>query len=156
MNTIPPVARFLRDHHIPHRVFEHTQPIRSLEQAAAERGQQPSQLIRSILFRLSPDTFVMVLTAGPGQLSWSALRAHLGVSRMSMASKEEVLTVTGYRIGTVAPVGLRQPVRLLADEQVFAHEEISFGSGKRDAAIIMRSTDLRAMLGEIEIGKFTA
>ena len=125
-----------------------------MAEAAAEREQDVNQLIRSILFRVGKDDFILVIVAGPSQLSWSALRAHLGQSRMTMATKDEVKSVTGYPIGTVAPIGLARPLRLLADKNVFIPEEISFGSGQREAAIIMKNQDFQKVLGEVEIGEF--
>jgi Cys-tRNA(Pro)/Cys-tRNA(Cys) deacylase len=139
---------------IPYRVFRHAQPPVSLERAAAERGQQPEQVVRSILFRLAEDDFVLVLVAGPGQLSWRKLRAHLGVSRLSMASEEDVLRVTGSPIGAVGPLGLTRPMRILADRSVFQPDEISIGSGIRGTAIVLRAVNLKKALGDVEIGEF--
>lgn len=136
---------------IAHRIFRHPGPIRSLEQAAEERGQRPEQVVRSLLFRLAEDEFVMVLIAGPDQVSWRALRHYLGESRLTMASRQEVLAVTGYELGAVAPFGLPQPVRILVDESVPAEEEISLGSGVRGTTIILRSADLLEALGEVEM-----
>jgi Cys-tRNA(Pro)/Cys-tRNA(Cys) deacylase len=154
MSDLPPAAQALTKLSIPYRLFRHTNPIDSLEQAAAERDQLPGQVVRSILFRISADQFVMVLIAGPAQISWPRLRAHLGQSRLTMASEAEVLEVTGYRVGAVSPFGLPQPLRMLADENVFVHPEISIGSGVRGTAIILKSPDLRSTLDNIEIGKF--
>ncbi|MBT3336389.1 MAG: YbaK/EbsC family protein [Anaerolineae bacterium] len=155
METLPPVSLILTKLNASHRVFEHKTSIKSIEQAAAERGQVVSQVVRSILFRIGKDEFIMVLVAGPAQLSWSALRAHLGQSRMTMATKEEVLCVTGYPIGTVAPIGIASPIRLLADKNVFVHDEISFGSGKRNTAIMMKRKEFQKILGTVEIGTFS-
>ena len=152
----PPVARALTALGLPFSLFRHLGPVSSLEQAAGERGESIEQIIRSIVFRLSQETFVMVLMAGPSQISWPALRAYLGHSRISMASEEQVLAATGYRIGAVSPLGLPQPMRILADESVFLPEYISIGSGQRGTAIILRSADLRHALPGIEIGKFSA
>ena len=101
-----PVAAILADLGIPHRTFTHPGPVHSLEQAAAERGQAPGQIVRSILFRLGEGEYAMVLIAGPGQISWKALRTAFNRSRLTMADKDEVLDVTGYPIGAVAPFGL--------------------------------------------------
>lgn len=139
---------------IPYHLFHHPKPPESLEQAALERGQISDQIIRSIVFRIGAEQFVMVLIAGPGQVSWKRVRVILGVSRLSMASESEVLKVTGYRVGAVSPLGLLHPLRILADKSVFNHEEISIGSGERGVAIIMKSADLRRVLIEIEIGTF--
>mgnify|MGYP001237925274 FL=1 len=149
--TPPPVSQALTDMGIPHRVFRHPGPVKSLEQAAAERGQLPEQIIRSILFRLSADDFVMALMAGPKQIDWKTLRHYLGEKRLTMASEEEVRRVTGYERGAVAPFGLPQPVRLLADESIYAYEEMSLGSGERSVTIILHRDDLRRALGEVEM-----
>jgi prolyl-tRNA editing enzyme YbaK/EbsC (Cys-tRNA(Pro) deacylase) len=154
MKIHPPVSLALSALNAPHQVFWHKQPIKSMVEAAAEREQDINQLIRSILFRVGKDDFILVMVAGPPQLSWSALRAHLGRSRMTMASKDEVKSVTGYPIGTVAPIGLARPLRLLADKNVFIPKEISFGSGQREAAIMMRNRDFQKVLGEVEVGEF--
>ena len=156
--TIPttPVTRALDSLNIPYHVFQHPGPVHSLEQAAQERNQQPEQVIRSIVFRLTKDEYVMVLMAGPQQISWSALRQYLGRSRLTMAKPEEVLQVTGYELGAVAPFGLPQPMRVLADESVFMPDELSLGSGIRGITVIMKSADLKQGLGNnVEIVHFS-
>jgi len=150
-----PVSLALDELGVPHQVFRHDGPVTSLEQAAAERNQQPEQVVRSILFRLSKGEYVMVLMAGPDQISWSALRAYLGRSRLTTASREEVLQVTGYKLGAVAPFGLPAPIRILVDESVLAQEELSLGSGVRGTAIMMKSEDLLQALDGAEIGRFS-
>jgi len=136
---------------VPHRVFRHEKPIKSIESAAAERGQLPKQVVRSIVFRIGKTDYLMVLISGTGQISWSALRKYLGQSRMTMAKPDEVLAVTGYVRGTVAPFGLKTPLRILADEGVLALDEISMGSGEKNVGIIMRRADLMSALGDVEI-----
>jgi Cys-tRNA(Pro) deacylase len=149
-----PAAQALELMGVPYKLFEHSHPPESLEEAARQRGQTPGQIIRSIVFRLAEEQFVMVLIAGPGQISWKRMRAALGVSRISMASEAEVLAATGFVRGAVTPLGLPHPLRILADESVFIHDEISIGSGVRGVAIILKSTDLQSVLNEVESGKF--
>lgn len=150
----PPVSLALTAANIPHRVFHHTGPVNSLEQAAAERGQKPEQVVRSILFRLGKGHYTMVLMAGPDQISWPALRAYLGQSRLTTAKREEVLQVTGYELGAVAPFGLPQPVRVLVDESVLEQEEISLGSGERGTAVILKPGDMMRGLTSAKVGHF--
>lgn len=154
MTYSTPAAQALDQLNLPYRLFEHPQPPESLAEAARQRGQTPGQVIRSIVFRLSEGQFVMMLMAGPGQVSWKRIRAYLGVSRISMASESEVLAVTGFVRGAVTPLGLLRPIRILADESVFVHDEISIGSGLRGVAVLLKSADLRSALNQIEIGKF--
>ena len=151
MTKPPPVSIELEKHNIPHRVFRHPGKVTSLEQAARERGQRPEQVIRSILFRIGEDEYLMALVAGPAQISWKALRAYLGQSRLTMANKDEVLDVTGYSIGAVSPFGTFRRLRVLVDPSVFAKEEISIGSGVRGTTVILKSDDLKRALGEVEM-----
>jgi Cys-tRNA(Pro)/Cys-tRNA(Cys) deacylase len=146
-----PVSRVLTSLGIPHRVFQHTGPIHSLEQAASERGQTPRQVVRSILFRLSEDEFLMILVAGPAQIPWGWLRKLLNQNRMTMANDEEVLQITGYPPGAVSPIGLKTLVRILADRRIFEQNEISLGSGQRGVAILLASEDLRKAVPEMEL-----
>lgn len=155
MNASTPAANSLDLLGIPYRLFEHSHPPKSLEEAAQQRGQSPGQVIRSIVFRIAAGQFVMVLMGGPGQISWKRIRAHLGVSRITMASESEVLELTGFVRGAVTPLGLVPGLRLLADESVFIHDEVSIGSGRRGKAIILKSQDLPRALDHLEIGSFT-
>jgi Cys-tRNA(Pro) deacylase len=147
----PPASIALEALNIPHRVFRHEGPLLSFEQAARERNQRPEQIVRSILFQIRPGEYVMVLVAGPRQVDWRKLRQLVGRSRVRMATEEEVLEVTGYRVGTVSPFGLNQLVKVLVDESVLQEEEVSLGSGTRNMAIIMKSSDVLHALGDPEI-----
>lgn len=142
MTETPPVSTALTELGIAHRVFRHPGPVRSLEQAAQERGQEPEQVVRSLLFRISARQFVMVLIAGSQQVDWRALRNHLDESRLTTASREEVLSVTGYELGAVSPFGLPQPVPVLVDESVLGPRELSIGSGVRGVTVILKRDDL--------------
>lgn len=155
MEISTPVTRFLDESHISYRLFQHGGPVHSLEQAALERGERPEQVVRSILFRLSSEEFLLVLIAGPRQISWKALRNYLNQSRLTTASEEEVVHVTGYQIGAVSPFGLSQPVRILVDATALAEQEISIGSGQKGLAVILKKKDFVQAMGTIEVGNFS-
>ena len=153
--TSPPVSLALNALHIPHRVFVHPGPVSTLEQAAAERGQTPEQVVRSLLFRLEDRRYVMVLAAGPAQISWAALRSHLGVSRLTTVERDKVQRVTGYVIGAVGPFGMSTPesgpIPVLVDVSVTEQTEVSIGSGVRGTTVILSTADLLAGLGDAEV-----
>ena len=150
----PPASLALDALGIEHRVFTHDQPVNSFEEAASARQQRPEQVVRSILFQIRPEEFLMVLMAGPAQIDWKSLRKFVGRSRVRMATEDEVLEVTGYRVGTVSPFGLKNQVRVLIDASVLKEAEISIGSGIRSTAIIMQSTDIQRALGNAEVVSF--
>lgn len=151
MTDKPPASIALEQLGIPHRVYRHEKPVSSFEEAASARNQRPEQIVRSILFQVRPGEFVMVLMAGRGQVDWRKLRQLVKRSRVRMATENEVLEVTGYRIGTVSPFGVKNQVRVLLDASVLREEEISIGSGIRNMAILMKGEDVLRALGDVEI-----
>ena len=144
--TKPPAAEALEALGIPYRLFTHSGPVKSLEQAAAERGQQPQQVVRSILFRLAESQYALILVAGPQQIPWKSLRSHFGQSRLTLASPEEVLEQTGYPVGAVAPWGLPAPIPTYIEQSVLNQSDLSIGSGVRGTALLLSAADLIASL----------
>lgn len=155
MSVSTPVTQALDALGIPYRLHLHERPVRSLEQAARERGLRPEQIVRSLVFRLEDGSFVLVLMPGPGKVAWPKLRHHLGVSRLTTATAEEVRRVTGYEPGAVSPFGLPRPLRVLADRSLLDLEEVSLGAGIRDAGVVLSAADLVAAL-QPEFGDFQA
>ena len=153
MNQQTAVTQLLTANNIDYKLHVHDTPLRSLNQAAEERGLTHQQIVRSLLFRLEDHSYVMVLVAGPGQVSWSQLRRHLGVRRLTTAEDKEVLEVTGYPPGAVSPVGLKQPIRILADERIKDQEVISIGAGIHDAGVILKAKDLLRIM-DVEFVNF--
>ncbi len=145
-----PAVQYLSQSGVAFRIFHHLSAIRSLRQAAEERGQSANQIVRSILFRLSTGDFVMVLMAGESQISWKALRAHLGERRLTLATPQEVIEQTGYEIGAVTPFGLRRPLRILADPSLFVPPEISLGSGQKGYAVLLQPGMLKNLIENLE------
>jgi Cys-tRNA(Pro) deacylase len=148
-----PVTQALEALGIPYRLHVHERPLRSLAQAAEERGLQPGQIVRSLLFRLEDRSFVLVLAAGPGKVSWPRLRRHLGVTRLTTATPDEVRRATGYEPGAVSPIGLPSPLRILADRGLTAHDVVSIGAGIRNAGVVLKCGDLLKVV-QPEMGDF--
>ncbi|HVF24773.1 MAG TPA: YbaK/EbsC family protein [Anaerolineales bacterium] len=147
----PPASLALDKLGIQHRVFFHEGHVVSFEQAASERGQRSAQVVRSLLFQIRPEEFLMVLVAGPEQVDWRKLRQLVGRSRVRMATEDEVMEVTGYRVGTVSPFGMSRPVKVMIDTSVLKEEEVSIGSGMRSIAILLSSADLQRALPDAEV-----
>ena len=152
---VTPVTQTLEQSGIPYRFFRHAGQVHSVEQAAQERGLNVDQVVRSIVFRTGPANFVMVLVTGTRQISWPRLRKYLNLSRLTMATEEEVLRTTGYKLGAVSPFGLPAPMPVLVDQSVMAFDEVSIGSGERNSAIFLKTFDLLKALGQVEVVNFS-
>lgn len=153
MSIDTPVTRALDEKGIAYRVHIHQHPLKSLEQAASERGLKPIQIVRSLLFRLEDGSFILVLAPGPGKIDWRKLRHYLGVSRVTTATSLEVQEQTGYPPGAVSPFGIPEPPRILADQQILKLETVSMGVGIPNAGVLLKREDLLRSL-KPELGDF--
>lgn len=141
----------LQKKQIPFELYVHKKPPKSLEEAAQERNQDINQVIRSILFRITGDQYCMVCIAGKQQIDWKKLRNLMETNRLALASKSEVLDITGYQIGSVTPFGLSDRLPVFLDPTCFNYEIMSIGSGIRGVAILISSNLLNKALSEAKI-----
>ena len=101
----PSVVAALEAAGLDYRVIEHTTPVRSLAEAAAARGVDVVDVIKTLVVRRGEGDYLFVLVPGGRQISWPKLRALLAVSRMSMPPAPEAFEATGFERGTITPLG---------------------------------------------------
>ena len=124
---------------LAHEVTRHG-PVRSLEEAAAARGVEPHQLVKTMVVRVAEGQHVFVLVPGDREIAWPKLRALLGVNRLTMASADAAHEVTGYVRGTITPLGSRTPLRVVADASIAGR--ISLGGGAHGVALMVDAAEL--------------
>ncbi len=130
--------------HIAYDVVRHG-PVRSLAEAAAARGMEPGQLLKTLVVRRADDDYLFVLVPGDREISWPKLRAHLGVNRLSMPDAATARDVTGYERGTITPFGSLRALPVLADASV-TERTVSIGAGDHAVAVVVGGDALVAVL----------
>jgi len=119
-------------------------PVSSLAEAAAARGLQPHQVLKTLVVRVSEDDYRFVLVPGDREIAWPKLRALLGVNRLSMPPADEARQVTGYVRGTITPLGSRRALPVIADSRITG--AISIGGGAHGVALSVDAAELLAAL----------
>lgn len=140
-----PAVRAARDAGIDFAVTRHG-PVGSLEEAAAARGIEPRDLIKTLVVRRAADDYLLVLVPGDRKFSWPKLRAVLGTNRLSMPDAAEARRVTGYERGTITPFGALRPLEVIADAAV-AGRAISLGAGAHGAGLTVAADDVVRLFG---------
>lgn len=120
-------------------------PVRSLAEAAAARGVEPGQVVKTMVVRVSDGDHRFVLVPGDREIAWPKLRTLLGVNRISMPSAEAAYDVTGFVRGTITPLGAATPLPVIADERLTGM--VSIGGGAHGVALTVAADDLVAALG---------
>lgn len=119
-------------------------PVRSLAEAAAVRGLEPRQIVKTMVVRVAEGDHRFVLVPGDREIAWPKLRALLGVNRLSMPSAEAAYAVTGFVRGTITPLGALAPLPVVADVEV--RGRISIGSGAHGVALTVDAGQLLTAL----------
>jgi Cys-tRNA(Pro) deacylase len=121
-------------------------PVNSLAEAAAARGVQPRDIVKTMVVRRANDDYLFVLVPGHAEIAWPKLRALLGVSRLSMPDAATARKVTGYERGTITPFGASRAWPVIADASVTGRR-VSIGGGAHGVAI---AVDADAMLAALD------
>ena len=116
---------------------------RSLAEAAAGLGIEPARLVKTLVLKGSGQRFWFVLLPGDRQIAWPALRALLGVNKLSLPPADIAYAATGYERGTITPLGSKTAWPVIADERILGHR-IALGAGAHDLAAFVEADALVA------------
>jgi Cys-tRNA(Pro) deacylase len=127
-----------------------TVPARDAHESAALQGIDVGALLRTIVVRRGAADYVFVLVPGGRRFDWPKLRAHLGVSRLSLPDAEEAKAVTGYERGAITPFGAARAWPVIADAAVAGLTRVAIGGGARGVNVHLAPADLvRAARAEV-------
>ena len=141
-----PALAAARELGVEHRVVR-TEMANSAEESAAMQGIPLGALLRTIVVRRGEDDYVFVLVPAGRRFDWPKLRAHLGVSRMSLPDADEAQRVTGYVRYTITPFGSSHAWPVIADASVTGQPVVAIGGGARGVNLHLASEDLVRVLG---------
>lgn len=84
---------------------------------------------------------VMVVLPGDKKADMEKIKRTLSETSLRMATKDEVLNLTGYTVGSVTPFGINPSVKQIADESVLLLTSLILGSGKSDVLIKLNQSE---------------
>lgn len=126
---------------ISHRVVRTAVP-ESAEESAALQGIPLVALLRTIVVRRGADDYLFVLVPAGRRFDWPKLRAHLGLSRISLPDADEAREVTGYVRYTITPFGSTRAWPVIVDAAAMTEPVVSVGGGIRGVNLQLAPADL--------------
>ena len=124
-----------------------TERATSAEESARFQGIEPHQLLRSLVVRRAENDYIFVLVPTGRSIDWPKLRAHLGVSRLSLPDKDEAKAATGYERGAITPFGSTSPWPVIVDASAAGAGKVAIGGGGHGVNLHMQIDDLIEHLG---------
>jgi prolyl-tRNA editing enzyme YbaK/EbsC (Cys-tRNA(Pro) deacylase) len=128
---------------IPYRIIELETRAISVQDVIEYRKEDinPDEICKTILVKRK-DQFYALFLRGTDKVDFKKLKAVIG--KASIASREEVLAVSGVEPGAVCPLLVDVPV--LVDRRVLELKMVNFGSGDHLYGVEILSSDLGRVL----------
>ena len=139
------VIALLQAHHVAYRLLPHSEAVFTVATAAEQRGVILKEMVKSILLRESGgNRFVMACVRGPDRLDTQAVRGFLDgpCRRLTFASREQILEVTGFVQGAVAPLCLPPGIPVVFDEAISGCAKVNISSGDPLLGLELSTMDL--------------
>ncbi|MCR4369174.1 MAG: YbaK/EbsC family protein [archaeon] len=109
------VKKFLEGNGVVFRILAHAQPAYTCEDAAILRNVPLSEMLKAILLVDKSGNYVLACIPGDKKLDVQKVRRVINLRRLSFASENEVVEITGFEVGSVPPVALAHKIPILFD-----------------------------------------
>ena len=105
---------------------------RTAQDAALAIGCSVAQIVKSLIF-MADGQPLLALVSGTNRVDLDRLAAETGATDVGRASGDEARAASGYAIGGVPPFGHAQPLAVLIDRDLLAHQVLWAAAGLPDA-----------------------
>ena len=111
-------------------------------EAASSLGCEVGAIVKSLLFK-TENTFTLFLVSGDKKASLNKIKKTLNIKDASMASPDDVKSITGYTIGGVSPVGHLNKIEILIDHSLARFENLYAAAGHPNCVFKTNFDDLQ-------------
>jgi prolyl-tRNA editing enzyme YbaK/EbsC (Cys-tRNA(Pro) deacylase) len=122
--------------------FEHETP--TARDAAHAAGCELAQIVKTVLF-VCDGRPVAALVPGDCRVAPDKVAEIVGASTARVARGQEVIEITGFEPGAVAPFPLPNVRNVLIDHRLFVHEVVWVGGGSRRHLVELEPLDLASL-----------
>lgn len=124
-------------------VIELSATTRTAQDAAAAVGCSVSQIVKSLVFRVdATQQPLLLLVSGSNRVNEKVIEQHLG-NQISRPDADYVCEVTGFAIGGIPPVGHKQTIQTLIDQDLLKYDFVWAAAGTPNAIFSLKSSDLQ-------------
>ncbi|KWX88586.1 EBSC protein [Paenibacillus riograndensis] len=127
-------------------ILEFAASSATVEMAAATIGVIPARIAKTLSFRGTEESAILVVAAGDAKVDNKKFRESFGL-KARMLSPEEVLEQTGHEIGGVCPFGLARDLEVYLDVSMKRFETLFPACGSTNSAIELNCDELTVYSG---------
>jgi prolyl-tRNA editing enzyme YbaK/EbsC (Cys-tRNA(Pro) deacylase) len=123
-----------------------TESARSAAEAASALGIEVGQIASSIIFKLSDQKPLLVITSGRHRVDTELVADKLRIDKLDRVDADYVKENSGFSIGGVAPIGwTNPPAVVIIDEALSEYEVVWAAAGHPHAVFPSSFNELKSM-----------
>ena len=142
--------RELKDKKIDFELVSLTQAVHTVHDVQTACKCEASEVIKTLVFVGSNP--VVAIIPGDRRVDIAKIEKFTGEQGLRMAKPAEVMTLTGYDVGSVSPFGINPAIKQIADNSILTLSSLFLGSGKSNILIKISQTEF----GKSFRGTFTS
>jgi Ala-tRNA(Pro) deacylase len=135
------IRKLLNNNKVWYEVSEH-KPVYTSEHAAKVRGVKLKTGVKALILKAQEEKVFMGLISADKKMNFKKLAKIIGTKKLSLASPQEVLKITGCEIGSVHPFGNLHNLMTYTDVSVLENYMVNFNAGLLTVSIQMKAKDL--------------
>jgi Cys-tRNA(Pro) deacylase len=133
---------FLVEHGIDANFVSPGAPVPTVPLAARALSVPEDQILKTLVFVGDNDAFVVAIVNGTRRVDRSRLASAAAIRKPRPATPGDVIAVTGFPAGGVAPVGLPASVPVIVDAATASLEAVYGGGGHEQLLLRIRVSDV--------------
>jgi Cys-tRNA(Pro) deacylase len=138
----PRLRAFLKQHRIEASIVAPGVPMPTVRLAAQAIGVPEEQILKTLLFTDDEGRFVVVIANGTRRIDRARLAGVAAMQKPRPAKPDDVVAVTGYPAGGVAPLGLPTSIRVIVDQATAALSFAYGGGGQEHLLLHVKVSDV--------------
>jgi len=148
MQVYSNVIRILNAEGVDYQASEH-EPVRTSEEAARVRGVELKTGVKAMVLKTSEGDFFLILIPADHKVDFKKAAEMEKTKHVSLANPDEVLKLTGCKLGAVPPFGHKTKLKTCMQDTVLDNDWVNFNAGLRTRSVKMRSQDLKKIINPI-------
>ena len=122
---------------------------RTALEAASSLNCEVGAIVKSLLFR-TESNFTLCLISGDKKASLNKIKKTLRIKDASMASAENVKSITGFSIGGVSPIGHLNKIDILIDKSLMRFDTLYAAAGHPNCVFKTNFEDLKKITNGLD------
>ncbi len=140
------VIQLLDSMEFKYRLLPHANPAYTCEAAAEERNVPLDEMIKCILLVDRKKNYYLVCMTADEMLDTAKVRKIVDSSRLSFASEREIEEISGYEMGALPPLLLKEDIPIIFDGGIMGKEKVNISSGDPRMGLELNSEALISII----------